>query len=381
MNVLLYIIIGIMAVAGGWWFIRHQRKLRLRAHLMQEAIRNKDFTFRMPTDGMIFGERAMQETLNQLGETIRQQVNQSEVESWERLTRVLTHEMMNATAPITSISQSLLNRPDVKSTPLEDGIQAIYDTSRHLSDFVISYRKMSELEKPKMGDVALLKMIEDIRKAYPQLTWEVNISPDMTVWADAGMLRQVLMNLVKNAIEAQAQKIVVEAHQDDRSPDSIQNHGPLIFYIGNDGLPIPAENRQSLFVPFFTTKRSGSGIGLSLSRRMMVLQGGMLELAEQSRMGCRVAFLLSLPRKSTKRATTAVAITRMAHEGVLFQRISPSTRHAGKGSISAGRGWKSCPLVNRMMSPTFSSRLMAADDSRAICRIRSGRSEPNVFNL
>ena len=135
-----------MAVAGGWWFIRHQQKLRLRAHLMQEAIRNKDFTFRMSTDGMIFGERAMQETLNQLGETIRQQVNQSEVESWERLTRVLTHEMMNATAPITSISQSLLNRPDVKGTPLEDGIQAIYDTSRHLSDFVISYRKMSELE-------------------------------------------------------------------------------------------------------------------------------------------------------------------------------------------------------------------------------------------
>ena len=79
MNVLLYIIIGIMAVAGGWWFIRHQRKLRLRAHLMQEAIRNKDFTFRMPTDGMIFGERAMQETLNQLGETIRQQVS----DHWE----------------------------------------------------------------------------------------------------------------------------------------------------------------------------------------------------------------------------------------------------------------------------------------------------------
>ena len=294
MNVLLYIIIGIMAVAGGWWFIHHQRKLRLRAHLMQEAIRNKDFTFRMSTDGMIFGERAMQETLNQLGETIRQQVNQSEVESWERLTRVLTHEMMNATAPITSISQSLLNRPDVKGTPLEDGIQAIYDTSRHLSDFVISYRKMSELEKPKMGDVALLKMIEDIRKAYPQLTWEVNIPPEVTVRADAGMLRQVLMNLVKNAIEAKAQKIVVEKGQGSNHDSAF-----LTLYIGNDGLPIPAENRQSLFVPFFTTKRSGSGIGLSLSRRMMILQGGMLELAEQPRQGCSVAFLLSIPSRKT----------------------------------------------------------------------------------
>ena len=295
MNVLLYIIIGIMVVAGGWWFIRHQRKLRLRAHLMQEAIRNKDFTFRMPTGGMIFGERAMQETLNQLGETIRQQVNQSEVESWERLTRVLTHEMMNATAPITSISQSLLNRPDVKGTPLEDGIKAIYDTSRHLSDFVTSYRKMSELEKPKMDDVDLLKMIEDIRKAYPQLAWEVNISPDMTVWADAGMLRQVLMNLVKNAIEAKAQKIVVEKGQGSNHDSAF-----LTLYIGNDGLPIPAENRQSLFVPFFTTKRSGSGIGLSLSRRMMILQGGMLDLVEQSRQGCCVVFMLSLqPSKAS----------------------------------------------------------------------------------
>lgn len=295
MNVLLYIIIGIMAVAGGWWFIRHQRKLRLRAHLMQEAIRNKDFTFRMPTGGMIFGERAMQETLNQLGETIRQQVNQSEVESWERLTRVLTHEIMNATAPITSISQSLLNRPDVKDSPLEDGIQAIYDTSRHLSDFVVSYRKMSELEKPKIGDVALLKMIDDIRKAYPQLTWEVNVSSDLTVRADEGMLRQVLMNLVKNAIEAKAQKIVVEKDQ-----GANHNSAFLTLYIGNDGLPIPAENRQSLFVPFFTTKRSGSGIGLSLSRRMMILQGGMLDLVEQSRQGCSVVFMLSLqPSKAS----------------------------------------------------------------------------------
>ena len=295
MNVLLYIIIGVMAVAGGWWFIRHQRKLRLRAHLMQEAIRNKDFTFRMPTGGMIFGERAMQETLNQLGETIRQQVNQSEVESWERLTRVLTHEMMNATAPITSISQSLLNRPDVKGTPLEDGIKAIYDTSRHLSDFVTSYRKMSELEKPKMDDVDLLKMIEDIRKAYPQLAWEVNISPEVTVRADAGMLRQVLMNLVKNAIEAKAQKIVVEKGQGSNHDSAF-----LTLYIGNDGLPIPAENRQSLFVPFFTTKRSGSGIGLSLSRRMMILQGGMLDLVEQSRQGCSVVFMLSLqPSKAS----------------------------------------------------------------------------------
>ena len=289
------IIIGVIIVSFAVWFVYHQRMLRLRAHLMQEAIRNKDFTFRMPTHGLLPGERAMQETLNQLGETIRQQVNQNEVESWERLTRVLTHEMMNATAPITSISQSMLNRSDVKDTPLENGIKAIYETSRHLSDFVVNYRKMSELEKPVLADVRLHAVIDEISKAYPQLTWEVSVPADQVVRADIGMLRQVLMNLVKNAIEANATKMVVE-NQGDKSRDSVQSHGPvpLILYIGNDGLPIPAENRQSLFVPFFTTKRSGSGIGLSLSRRMMIQQGGMLDLAETPLQGCHAAFILSL---------------------------------------------------------------------------------------
>lgn len=276
----LCIIIGVGLVAMVIW-LHHQRKLRLRAHLMQEALRNRDFTFRLSTNGLLSGERAMQETLNQMGETIRQQMNQNEVESWERLTRVLTHEIMNATAPITSISQSMLNRPDVKGTPLENGIQAIYETSRHLNEFVVNYRKMSELEKPVMKSVGLRAIIDDISKAYPQLTWEIKVAEQLMVWADAGMLRQVLMNLVKNAIEAKAKKMVIE--EDNYS-----------LYIGNDGLPIPAENRQSLFVPFFTTKRSGSGIGLSLSRRMMILQGGMLDLAETPRLGCHVGFILTL---------------------------------------------------------------------------------------
>jgi signal transduction histidine kinase len=246
---------------------------------MQEAIRNRDFSFRLPTGNLLSGERAMQEALNQLGETIRQQMSQNEVESWERLTRVLTHEMMNATAPITSISQSLLSRPDVKGTPLEDGIKAIYDTSRHLSDFVVNYRKMSELEKPVLTQVHLRSMIDDLSKAYQQLQWTINVPRDTIVSADAGMLRQILMNLVKNAIEAEATKIVME-----------MNNG---LHIGNDGQPIPAENLQSLFVPFFTTKRTGSGIGLSLSRRMMIQQGGMLDLAEKNLPGCHVTFVLS----------------------------------------------------------------------------------------
>jgi signal transduction histidine kinase len=255
---------------------------------MQEAIRNRDFTFRLPTDGLLPGERAMQQTLNQLGETIRQQVNQNEVESWERLTRVLTHEMMNATAPITSISQSMLGRDDVKGTPLEPGIQAIYDTSRHLSEFVKNYRKMSELEKPVLADVTLRPLLDDVCKTYPELTWEVSILGDITVHADAGMLRQVLMNLVKNAIEAGATRMQLALQR----VDVAENHVSLL--VSNDGMPIPAENRQSLFVPFFTTKPTGNGIGLSLSRRMMVQAGGSLELADTPHTGFHVTFVLTI---------------------------------------------------------------------------------------
>ena len=287
-----YIIIGVGCLVVGVAYFHHQRKLRLRAHLMQEAIRNQDFTFRLPTNGLLPGERAMQETLNQLGSIIRQQVSQNEVESWERLTRVLTHEMMNATAPITSISQSMLNRTDVKGTPLEDGIRAIHDTSRHLSDFVSNYRKMSELEKPVLKDIQLRQMLDDICRAYPQVSWEINVPSGINVNADAGMLRQVLINLIKNAIEAEAQKIVITLINNEET----SHNQSLSLYVGNDGMPIPAENRQSLFVPFFTTKRSGSGIGLSLSRRMMIQQGGMLELAEKPFEGCRAGFILSLQK-------------------------------------------------------------------------------------
>jgi len=285
---MVYIIIGIgcLAVVGLVWVWRHQRSLKVRAHLMQEAIRNRDFTFRLPVNGLLPGERAMQETLNQLGETIRQQVSQNEVESWERLTRVLTHEIMNATAPVSSISQSLLSRPDVKGTPLEEGIHAIFTTSQHLNTFVDSYRKLSQLQQPALEDVRLSTLICDIQQLFPDVTWDCAVADDVIVRADPNMLRQILINLVKNAIEAGAKRI------------GIENHGPAPqILVSNDGQPIPAEARKSIFVPFFTTKRTGSGIGLSLSRRMMIQQGGSLSLLDQPQNGYHTTFSLEFQKQ------------------------------------------------------------------------------------
>ena len=286
-------IVGCVAVALVLLMVRHQQSLKVRAHLMQEAIHNRDFTFRLPTDGLLPGERAMQKTLNQLGETIRQQMNQNEVESWERLTRVLTHEIMNATAPIASISQSLLSRKDVKGTPLEEGIHAIFSTSQHLNSFIDSYRKLSQLQQPTLEPLSLASLIKDICQLYPTVNWDCSVADTIIVSADESMLRQILVNLIKNAIEAGARHIALEACCNDGQLATASLH------VSNDGLPIPAEARKSIFVPFFTTKRTGNGIGLSLSRRMMIQQGGGLELSETPRNGYHTTFTLTIVLQDT----------------------------------------------------------------------------------
>lgn len=91
-----------------WLFFRHQNRLRRNAYMIRESIRNRDFMFRLSTRRLLYGEAAMQETLNSLGDTIRKSVRESEVRSWENMTRVLTHEIMNSIAPIMSISQTMI---------------------------------------------------------------------------------------------------------------------------------------------------------------------------------------------------------------------------------------------------------------------------------
>lgn len=275
-----FIIIAVLVIVG-MIVVHRQRSLQMRAYLMGEAMHNRDFTFRLPTRGLLFGERAMQDTLNGLGDVIHQQVSQNEVESWERLTRVLTHEIMNATAPVISISQSLLGRADVKGTPLEEGIRAIHTTSQHLTNFVDSYRKLSQLQQPIMGRVCVASLVRDVATLFPDLTWDCTVDEDTMVDADPNMLRQIFINLAKNAVEADARQIGVSIAEN-----------PTRIFVSNDGHTINAEVRRSIFVPFFTTKRTGNGIGLSLSRRMMTLQGGDMELAETPRDAYHVTFVL-----------------------------------------------------------------------------------------
>ena len=271
----------------GLWLWRHQHLLSMRSHLMSEALRNRDFSFKLPTTSLLSGERALQETLNKLGDTIREQVNLGEVESWEKLTRVLTHEIMNATAPIASISQSMLHHPAVKDSELEEGIMAIHKTVTHLNSFVDGYRKYSALQKPVPESVNLSSAVKDMACLYPDVLWQNSINEDVTVKTDPNLLRQILINIVKNAVEAGAKTVGLES---ESSKD-----GKVLLYISNDGEMIPAEARPSIFVPFFTTKRKGNGIGLSLSRRLLAIQGGMMSLADEPRSGFHTTFLLEFP--------------------------------------------------------------------------------------
>lgn len=297
----MYIILIIIAIALVLYLLwHHQHTLKVRAYLMTESIRNRDFSFRLSTKGLLFGERAMQQSLNDMGEEVRQLVNHSEVESWEKLTRVLTHEIMNSTAPIASISSSLLNRDDVVGTPLEEGIRAIHSTAARLNTFVVNYRKMSQLQKPEPQDFDLTPFLKNLTSLYPELEWEIDMPSTCTAHTDAALLHQVLINMVKNALEAGAKKmgLMVERIEPSYHHQSYQietsNASRVSITISNDGKPIPPDVRSSIFIPFFTTKATGSGIGLSLSRQIIIKQGGSLELLDTPMPSYHTSFCIQI---------------------------------------------------------------------------------------
>ena len=263
-------------------FFRHQRRLKARAFLMREAVRNGDYAFRLPTSGLLPGERALQQALNDMQGDIARLVARHEVESWQKLTRVLTHEIMNATAPISSICQAYLSNPQIKGSEYEEGIQAIHDTSKSLTNFVDSYRKLTQLQAPVVEPLPLVSFLESIKALYPDLSWHLSLPQNATLEADRNMLRQVFINLTKNAIEAHATDIDVRMSRND--------HPILLF--SNNGEPIPADVAREIFIPFFTTKSSGTGIGLSLSRQMLMMQNIELGLSDNSLSGYHVTFYL-----------------------------------------------------------------------------------------
>ncbi len=284
-----YLVISILLliiVALVFWQGRHQRMLSLRVRLIREALRNHDFMFRLPTKRMLPGDRDLHVALNEMFGEINHLLARNEVESWQRLTRVLTHEIMNAMTPISSITQVYIDSPLVKGTPLEEGMRAIYDTSLSLQTFVESYRKLTQLQAPHIENVVLGDMLSTVCALYPEEEWHVNLEDkQMAVSVDSGLMRQVLVNIVKNAVEAGARNIDIRM---EKNEDVVQ------MFVSNDAPHIPPEVAREIFVPFFTTKSSGTGIGLPLARQMMLAQDGNLTLADTPVVGCHTTFVVAM---------------------------------------------------------------------------------------
>ena len=275
-------------------FIRHQRLLSLRARLIREALRNHDFTFRLPTTLLFPGERDLQNTLNEMGSEINRLLARSEVESWRRLTRVLTHEIMNSVAPIQSITQAYIASPMVKGTPLEEGMKAIYDTSLSLATFVDSYRKLTQLQPAEIQPVDLLQFVTSIPALYPDIQWHISLNTPTSAKTDLGMLRQVMTNIIKNAIEAEAHSVDIRLAQCSANDNLQEEDTTLQLLVSNDGQAIAAEVAREIFIPFFTTKKKGQGIGLAIARQMMMACGGNLWLADTPVAGYHTTFVVEV---------------------------------------------------------------------------------------
>jgi len=225
---------------------------------------------------------------------IANELNQKEMEAWQNLIRVLTHEIRNSLTPIASLAStaSQLLARDTKElrqlseedhTDIQDALHTIQKRATGLHEFVDTYRKLTRIPKPDFRLFPVEELFVRLRKlVVPQLTekgieFESSVEPeDLKLAADSHLIEQVLINLVLNSIDALADA----TNPRIRVSAGINDHGRVLIRVSDNGHGIIADAIDKLFVPFFTTKKSGTGIGLSLSRQIMRLHRG--ELTAQS---------------------------------------------------------------------------------------------------
>ncbi len=232
---------------------------------------------------------------------IRSELEEKEMEAWQQLTRVLTHEIVNSVAPIASLAATanlLLHSDEAgdHAPPLADAreaLQTIERRSQGLIHFVESYRSLTKIPKPSFGLFPVTDLFGNVQTllrtslAEQGITLAVEIEPPtLELAADEELVEQVLINLLLNAMQA------LEEQPDARITlrARIGDEGRPILEVQDNGPGILPEVRERIFVPFFTTKRTGSGIGLSLSRQILRLHGG--TLAVRSEPGVETVFVL-----------------------------------------------------------------------------------------
>ena len=207
---------------------------------------------------------------------ISRDLQENQEESWSRLIRVLTHEIMNTVTPISTLSQALVkdfDRADELGLDIRAGLSTIASSSESLIHFVEDYRALSRVAAPQRKSFMageLADIIKDLSKAMGVEFIYTEKQDDILMYADKGQISQVLVNLAKNAAQAGATKIEMTADY-----DSSEN---VVISVSNNGRPISKDASEQIFVPFYTTKKEGTGIGLSLSRQIMRLHNGSIAL-------------------------------------------------------------------------------------------------------
>lgn len=212
---------------------------------------------------------------------ITREMENNESESWTRLIRVLTHEIMNTVTPVASLSSALSQNLDSYSAEdIRSALGTIASSSEGLISFVQSYRSLTHISAPVRKAFYLKDLVNDsvnIAKAnWPSVNVLYReLSSDVILYADYGQMSQVLNNLIKNAVQAGAGNVSITA--------SIDKREQTVINIANDGEPISTSGQEQLFVPFYTTKgTSGTGVGLSLCRQIVRLNGGTIKLSSST---------------------------------------------------------------------------------------------------
>ena len=205
---------------------------------------------------------------------VSHELSNQEVDSWIKLIRVLTHEIMNTITPVTSLSETLLTRV-TEDKDLKQGLETIHKTGTELLAFVNNYRRFTHVPQPQPALFYVEPFLERMALLCNHEV-EISVTPkDLLVYADESLLSHVVTNLLKNAVEAFKEKgklsfIRLQAYANAQES--------IIIDVSNNAGLIPDDVASHIFIPFFTTKPEGSGIGLSLSRQIMRVSGGSLSL-------------------------------------------------------------------------------------------------------
>ncbi len=252
-----------------------RRKDRKKLQYMLDAFEDGEYNFRFKEDSKF------NITLNRIKWIVDRRRQQNEQESWTKLIRVLTHEIMNTVSPIASLSDALSHYVDVpqesRDVDVKAGLETIASSSKDLIRFVESYRELAGVARPVKKALMVDELVSKVIELTSQQCMDAGVScsyiaetEDVLIYADESQISRILINLIKNAIQAEARHISITS--------GIDSEEQTIISVSNDGIPISPASREQIFIPFFTTKRDGSGIGLSLSRQIMLAHNGRLDL-------------------------------------------------------------------------------------------------------